>query len=356
MKKANIIVMTVTGLTLIVASLLKAHQVLTEPIISKGFWESWLFFVIQIPLELGLGIWLVSGLFRKAGWLIAVLAFGAFIVVTLHKGLIGAASCGCFGRVHVNPWITLCVVDIPLFLALLIFRPRGEKLLPPPWPSAKHFFGVAMPTCIVLAALVPTLIFNKPPAKTARYEVVDPKQWLTSKQQNKEPIVQNPVIQQAQVPDQNIQPLAVNEPGDAEPQNTQQTPQTHPTQQWEMLKHIDIADSLRSGIAVAVLYHYDCPLCQEAIPRYDQLSRTMGGSEDTIKFAFIEAPPYADKGYDIVPDDTSCLTGRLDESKHWYIASPLVVLLIDGSVAKSWEAYAPRFDEILSAIAQAGAQ
>jgi len=175
MKKANIIVMTVTGLTLIVASLLKAHQVLTEPIISKGFWESWLFFVIQIPLELGLGIWLVSGLFRKAGWLIAVLAFGAFIVVTLHKGLIGAASCGCFGRVHVNPWITLCVVDIPLFLALLIFRPRGEKLLPPPWPSAKHFFGVAMPTCIVLAALVPTLIFNKPPAKTARYEVVDPK-------------------------------------------------------------------------------------------------------------------------------------------------------------------------------------
>ena len=127
MKKNNRIAMTVAGLVLLIATILKSHQLLTEPILSDGFWESWEFFLIQIPLELGLAIWLLSGLFRKAGWLIATLAFGMFIGITLHKGLIGAESCGCFGRVHVNPWITLSAVDIPIFLALLVFHPKGCK-------------------------------------------------------------------------------------------------------------------------------------------------------------------------------------------------------------------------------------
>ena len=84
MKKLNIIVMDVAGLLFIVASVLKMHQLLTEPILSKGFWESWLFFVIQIPLELGLGIWLTSRLFRKAAWLIALLSFAGFICVMIQ--------------------------------------------------------------------------------------------------------------------------------------------------------------------------------------------------------------------------------------------------------------------------------
>ena len=50
MKKANMVVMVVVGLVLIAATVLKIHQLLTEPIISKGFWESWEFFLIQIPL------------------------------------------------------------------------------------------------------------------------------------------------------------------------------------------------------------------------------------------------------------------------------------------------------------------
>ena len=168
--------MVVTGLVLIVAAVLKIHQLLTEPIISKGFWESWEFFLIQIPLELGLGIWLVCGLFRKAAWVVTVLVFGLFIALTLQKGLIGAESCGCFGRVKVNPWVTLSVIDIPLFLGLVIFRPRGLKLLPPPWPPKGHFFGIAIPTFIVIGAIMPVLIFNKPPDKTDKYEVVRPEE------------------------------------------------------------------------------------------------------------------------------------------------------------------------------------
>ena len=178
--------MTAAGLVLITAAVLKVHQLLTEPILSRGFWESWAFLVMQIPLELGLGIWLVCGLFRKAGWLLGLLAFGLFIGVTLQKGISGAASCGCFGKVHVNPWITVSAIDVPFFIALLIFRPRGGKFLPPPWPSAKRFFGVAIPTFILLGSIVPVLIFNRPAEKTSKYEVLKPQGWTDGEQAGKE--------------------------------------------------------------------------------------------------------------------------------------------------------------------------
>jgi thiol-disulfide isomerase/thioredoxin len=299
MRIANRIITVVAGLVLIVASVLKIHQLLTEPIVSKGFWESWEFFLIQIPLELGLGIWLVCGLFRKAAWMLAVLAFGLFIVVTLQKGLIGAESCGCFGRVKVNPWITLLAIDIPLFLGLVIFRPKGLKLLPPPWPSVRHFFGVAIPTFIAFSVIMPYLIFHKPPDKTDKYEVIKPAEW----------------INQAE---------------------------------WPMLKHIDIAGSLRRNLVIVMFYSSECETCHKAVPQYDKTSREQVGNEDSLRFAFIEIPPYASE--DIVPADTPALQGRLDSSKKWYMETPVIVVLQDGIAVKSWQGEAPQLDEILNAV------
>jgi len=333
MKKANVIVMTIAGLVLIVASILKAHQLLTEPIISSGFWESWLFFVIQVPLELGLGIWLVSGLFRKAAWLVATLAFAGFICVTLHKGLIGAASCGCFGRVHVNPWITLSAIDIPLFLLLVIFRPVGEKLLPPPWPSAKHFFGVAIPSCIVLAALVPTLVFNKPPARTDKYEVVDINRWMAGA----------PAGQSADSNDANA--LDANQVSS----DSNQAIPVASGRVWPMLGYIDIADELSTHIVVVVLYSNECDTCHDAIPLYDQMARQMTG-DDTFRIALIEIPPYAEQPTIFIPSDSPCLLGRLSDSKQWYMQTPVVAVLVDGLLVKAWQGEAPDLDQILDAL------
>jgi hypothetical protein len=305
MKIANRVVTAVTGLILIIAAVLKIHQLLTEPIISKGFWESWEFFLIQIPLELGLGIWLVCGLFRKAAWLLAVLAFGLFIAVTLQKGLTGAESCGCFGRIKVNPWITLSVIDIPIFLGLVIFHPKGLKLLPPPWPKAAHFFGVAIPTFVAFSIIMPLLYFHKPPDKTPQYVVVRPVEWIGQARNHKE---------------------------------------------WSMLKYIDIADSLRKNLVIVVLYNTECDICHKAIPLYDQMGRDMAANEDAIRFAFIEIPPYAKDADDIVPVGTPCLRGRLDSSKKWYILTPLVVLLQNGVVVKFWEGETPQLDVMLEAV------
>ena len=317
MKTANRIVMAVTGLVLLFAVVTKSHQLLTEPIISKGFWESWAFFLVQILLELGLGIWLLCGLFRKAGWLIAVLSFGGFIAVTLQKALTGVQSCGCFGTVEVDPLVTLLSLEIPLFLGLLIFRPKGEKLLPPPWPSAKHFFGVAIPTFVLIAAIVPVLIFNKPPDEGDDYAVVRPEEWT--------------------------QPDHPQTPNDVT--GIEQT-----AAEWPMLDYIDIADSLRSGIVIVLLYHYDCPECAEAIPLYEQMNRNLAGNYETVNIAFIEVPPYGPASEDLVPPETTCLKGKLDASKKWYFTTPLVVVTLDGSVVKSWEDKAPELNEILDAV------
>lgn len=306
MKIVSKIVMSATGLVLIIAAVLKAHQLLTEPILSEGFWESWLFFVIQIPLELGLGIWLVCGLFRKAAWLIAVFSFILFIGVTLQKGLIGAASCGCFGAVDVNPWTTLFALDVPVLFALLIFRPKGQKLLPPPWPSAGYFFAVAVPTVILLALTVVTVVFNKPPEKTLEYEVVTAEQW--------------------------------------------QTGPNAPDEQWPLLKHIDIADKLRNGITVILLMQYQCDQCYEVIPHYDELCDQLAGNEDSLQIAFVEIPPYAPEHESQIPSQTSCLAGKLDTTKKWYIKTPLAVLLVDGKLISFWENETPSLDEILDMI------
>jgi thiol-disulfide isomerase/thioredoxin len=302
MKKANTIVIWIAGIVLLVASALKIQQLATEPIISKGFWESWEFFLIQIPLELGLGLWLISGLFKKAGHLLALIAFGIFIIVTLHKGLTGAEFCGCFGVVKVNPWITLFAIDVPIFVCLAVFRPKGEKLFPPPWPRPAHFFAIAISTFILLPMIEYILITNKPPLKTDKYEVVDPNEWIT--------------------PNQNL---------------------------WPMLEDIDIKQQLQSGLWVVLLYHYDCPDCAKAIPVYEEMYKSLKGNENVISFAFIEMPPYGNEKQQLVSPDSEIIRGKLSEKKKWFLQTPVVVVLSDGVALKAAEGKALSLDEILEA-------
>jgi len=354
MKTANTIVMTIAGLMLLIASVLKSYQLVTEPIVSAGFWESWLFFVIQIPLEVGLGIWLVCGLFRKAAWLLGVLGFVVFMAVTVQKGLAGAESCGCFGPIQVNPWVTFAGIDLTLFLGLVIFRPKGEKLLPPPWPSAKHFFAVAIPTFILLPSMVLLLVFNKPPDKTESYVVVRPEQWTAKTEQQPVSPPGNTQQQPPQQPDTNTKAAQpddrpagtdANDIGKARAGKLGKVKEA-----WPMLDYIDIADQLSKGIFIVVFFRHDCPDCHDAIPIYDQFGRDLG-TESELKFAFIEVPPFGPPEENPVPADTPCLTGILDPTVDWYnITTPFVVAIKDSSVLKYWQAEAPEPDKLLDAI------
>ena len=188
MQKANKIIMVVAGLLLVFAAALKFQEMVgtcvpswdikTQVAITAaqqageqipvwkahvlGFWESYEFNLIQIPLEFALGVWMLSGLFRKAAWLVGTLAYFFFIFVTLTKWLTGAASCGCFGQIHVEPWKTLFFVDIPFFLLLALFRPKDTKLLPPPWPNLAWLLVIFVPTIgLMVTAPAAMVAFRK---------------------------------------------------------------------------------------------------------------------------------------------------------------------------------------------------
>ncbi len=386
MKTANKIVMILTGVVLIVASVLKAHHLLTEPIVSGGFWESRLFFVIQIPLVLGLGIWLVSGLFRKAAWLLGVLALFVFLADTLYKALADAESCGCFGSVEVDPWITLIVFNIPFLLLMLIFRPRDEKLLPPSWPNIDHFLGVAIPTVILLPAVVALLWFNKVEGEVV---IIDTNHNVPQINTNPEPIPApepKPQPKPAPEPDPNPapqpEPKPAPEPGEgisetiepAEPQTKAEpkplpevkpepTPRTEPQpepeplpehpaqQQWDrMAEYIDIGDKLQRGLSITLFYHDTCPDCRELIPQYDRHLRELGDIGINVAFIRAEEEGKPEPEDSPVPPDTPALTGSLTErgdGKKWVIGTPLIFVTIEGKVVNASQFESPTLDELI---------
>jgi hypothetical protein len=420
MRKINAVVMTLAGGLLIVASLLKAHEVLTVYFPSwreHGLWESWEFFLVQIPVEFALGVWMVSGVFRKAAWLAGTLAYMGFIGVTLHKILIGAESCGCFGRVEVNPWITLLAIDVPFVLLLLIFRPKGLKLFPPPWPHPAHALAAAGPIFAALIFAAPLLVafrpeFIKPedwtaqgvplPQPLAHSDPTDSTNGATEPITNPvaiqgtqtdlppapvvEPAAQTPPVHtdptppepqpDKPAPDQPItepsakpavpitetKPDAIEHPTSepaTEPKREPE-PQSEPASQpqtleieapplWPWLEYVDIADQLKEGLVIVYMYHHDCPLCAGSVPKYEAYHKEMMemGNED-FKIAYLAIPPY---GQGPVPEDTTCLQGKLTDQRKWAITSPFVVALLDGSVVRQWpQGQAPEPDKILDEI------
>ena len=98
--------------------------------------------VAVIELEILLGLWLLSGLAKRAAWAAALVFFAAGTAANLYLAVEGQRSCGCFGRVEVNPWVTLGL-DLTAILTLLLCRPPALSVLPLPQAKA-YFFKMAL--------------------------------------------------------------------------------------------------------------------------------------------------------------------------------------------------------------------
>jgi hypothetical protein len=413
MRTLNKIIMTLAGLLLIVAAGLKFAEMTGTCVPSlrdnpTGFWESYSFFLIQIPLEFALGVWMVCGLFRKAAWVAGTLCYFAFIFVTLGKWVTGAESCGCFGQITVDPKITLFAMDIPVFLLLAIFRPKGYKLLPPPWPNLAWLLVVFVPTIGLMVAAPAAMVAFRPdcikvddqpnPAAALKLEVYKLKQDLSKNQliidelqkaiaelqkaprttdkkafigvleviATEKPNVYEIHIGGKQtltlntenldeiylsVSEAENQQITVTEAGQIqmkwiEPETTEVTPPATdvndppPTaQQWNWLQYVvedDVRAQLTQGLVVVMMHRFDCPVCEEMAPVYSDYYKDMSEQGvDTFKIAFLAIPPYGDE--DHVPEDTLCIEGKLTDEQNWQLMSPVVVLLYNGELLKTWE-------------------
>jgi len=304
-------VLRILGLLLLTAAVLKGHELLTVPVANRGLWTWRPFLIFQAECELALGLWLLSGLFKRLAWLATLLCFGLFCCVTLYKSLTGAASCGCFGTVHVNPWLTLSAIDLPAVVALTLFRPplsstlvlsflrRQESIsgtlgsLLKPMPSLPRFAATAASGLVLLGLTTPILALNEPALVTSRYEVLEPEMWVGK--------------------------------------------------ELPILEYIDIADQLKQGTWLVVLYQHDCPHCREAIPKYRPMTRRWGKEGVAIRMAFIEIPPY---GRALFPVDSGYTLGRLADVKEWFAMTPVTALLVEGKVKATWEESVPEVESI----------
>jgi len=128
-------------------------------------------------------------------------------------------------------------------------------------------------------------------------------------------------------------------------------PETWVGQRLPILEYIDIGQKLEKGTWLVLFYHYDCPDCAEAIPKYEQMACDLAGNEDFLQIALIEVPPY---GPAALSENLPCSVGRLPDTKEWFVTTPAIALLTDGQVKQAWEKKAPAFDAIINSLVMVG--
>lgn len=115
----------VLGLVLLTAAALKGHQLATDPVAETSLFSSRWFLIGVVEFELFFGLCLLAGLCPRWTWRAALVCFTGFACISLYKAVSGEASCGCFGKVPVDPWHTF-LLDLAAVIALSRWRPaRG---------------------------------------------------------------------------------------------------------------------------------------------------------------------------------------------------------------------------------------
>ncbi len=286
----NVVRFTV-GVILLTAAGLKGYQVAAEPVVGAGILESRWFLAAVVEFELLFGLWLLAGLWPAHTWKAAIVCFSLFAGISLVKGMSGDVSCGCFGRVSVNPWYTFSL-DAVIVVSLVRFPPCAHVYAAN--KSRRYaLLRTALTAIIWMAVGVPAAISMR------------------------EPHVMN-LTDSKEVPVGNA--IMILEPRD------------WIGKRFPLLKYIDIGDRLMTGGWIVVVVHHDCPECQEVMSRCVSASGGSGSRGSLSRsFAFVEMPPYGSDP--LVP--SSYLVGRLDDEHAWFCNTPQAIRLADGNVVET---------------------
>ena len=113
----------VIGSILLITVALKTYALTTEDLVESSEFSSRLFSVLLVMSELMLAAWLFSGHRQRLAWISSMATFGVFGLTATLNALLGSRSCGCFGVIEVNPWLT-GPLDAVIVMTLFIARPR----------------------------------------------------------------------------------------------------------------------------------------------------------------------------------------------------------------------------------------
>jgi thiol-disulfide isomerase/thioredoxin len=279
---------------LLVAAILKASQLSKDPgsfFFAGSRWVQ----VLLIAYELLLVIWLLSGVCLCWSRRIAIVTFIGFSCSAFFSAISRQASCGCFGQVQLNPWITFSIDAVVCFF-LFAWNPHrvsGESTI------GQASFPVSSPASRIIS--VSLVIFS--------VSVISIAMWS--------PAVDSSV--HGSLPTSDVVLLA---------------PEKWIGQPLPILDSIDMTQpsSLLQDSWILVFYHYDCPKCQEALIRYERLAERFRMVNDNINIAFIELPPFATSSP--IPAHF-CRLGHLRLRTEGLIMMPSEVRMVNGRVASA---------------------
>lgn len=274
------------GLLLVVASSFNAVQLVTEPASALAHPLDRYLLPVHIGVELALGLLVLSGLYwRVLRWCVLALFMG-FAGYSLYLGLSGAASCGCFGPLQINPWWTFGL-DVAIVAGLLISalsdlrdveaeHNSAERLRAPAASHRRHQLIVM--TAATVAISTPLLVrYASQPSEVAdgldsagNIVVLEPEKWIGQR-------------------------LPIADAVDAD---------------------------LCEGEWVVLLYRYDCLTCREQLPRYEE--RATAGE----RVSLVEVPPYGNSEQHGV----NCRYAKLKDTREWFVQTPVEIRLTNGVV------------------------
>ena len=130
------IVARVVGALLLLAAALKAQGIALAPVSAMGMFAAGWFQVALVVAEVLLGVWLILGLAPLGSWALALAVFTVFAAFSSYQAIIGRSSCGCFGRLQVNPWYAFGF-DVAVLMGLVWCRPSLKSAWENPRALAK---------------------------------------------------------------------------------------------------------------------------------------------------------------------------------------------------------------------------
>lgn len=147
-------VQVVLGGLLIASGVLKLTATAADPLFQTGFLAAPWFRGLVIQLELLLGVWLASGAWPALSWATALLTFIGFAGFSLYAGVVGRASCGCFGDHPVSPWYAFAV-DVAAVGLLVLVRPDfagARRVNPGRWALDRLPLAIGAGAAVAVAA------------------------------------------------------------------------------------------------------------------------------------------------------------------------------------------------------------
>lgn len=264
---------------LLTASALKCWQLATEPATGTGLLESRPILMVTVEFELFFGFLLLANIWAKPSWALALACFGLFTCVSVCKALSGHASCGCFGRVSVNPWYT-GILDLAVVVSLLRSRPKESYF------TTRRAIAVLViwlligfPAAYAMARYTPTRLSDMEDILgKGKVVVLEPEKWIGKP--------------------------------------------------FPLLDYIDIGAELREGEWGVLLYHHDCPQCREMMRDVPRITKETG----VRQVCLLEMPPYGDLHVALDHMTRTIRLGKLDNKRDWFAATPILMVLKGGRV------------------------